>query len=144
MWGQTLLHCVFLRPGWAGLWLASCLPVALNSGVRGRGTDRQVRSSEDKDGRSLAGSDWLNCPDGSPQTPVTPLTGKLPRGAWEGGFLMASSPGPEKHEQGSESITWVPFHFTDWFGCTALESNQPQKYRNSLEYAEGGGDSTRC
>lgn len=65
---------------------------------------------------------WLvmtggNCPGGSPQTPVTPLTGKLPRGAWEGGFLNLQShglqPWAREHEQGSESITGVPFHFTD-------------------------------
>lgn len=62
-----------------------------------------------------ASHDWLNCPNGGPQTPVT---GKLPQGGVrEGGFLKLQSGGlqhcvPEEMSK-DQSLTLVPFHFTD-------------------------------
>lgn len=121
---------VLQRPSWGGLWLVtSCSPLTLGSGVWGWGT-----ADEDKNRSLFASRDWLSCPK---WRPVCSCNWKTPPTRGMGGWLSQTPvwrpPAPHlRRWAGIESLTLVPFRFTDWFGCTDLEFNKQQQQQQKM------------
>lgn len=133
--------------------VGDCLLVTvLGSGVWGRPYTRSQAARTRMEGPSSS-CDRLTRPNGGPRTPET---GNLPpRAPWRGvrGRLSQTPvqwpPAPSLEGMSRDRkphLSPISLHRLIWPHSprTQQPTTTKRKGRNSLEYAEGGGDSTRC